>query len=167
MKPEITITAMKPEHLPQVMAIEKKSFPVPWSEITYYREITENPYANYIVAMVGEEVVGYAGRWLILDESHITNIAVSPGWRRQGVARKLMEHMLRASVMDGANRMTLEVRRSNAGAQKLYEEFNFSPAGYRRGYYTDNNEDALIMWQNDIAAYLGRKEQADGKDTGN
>ncbi|HOC07206.1 MAG TPA: ribosomal protein S18-alanine N-acetyltransferase [Bacillota bacterium] len=167
MKPEITITAMKPEHLPQVMAIEKKSFPVPWSEITYYREITENPYANYIVAMVGEEVVGYAGRWLILDESHITNIAVSPGWRRQGVARKLMEHMLRASLMDGANRMTLEVRRSNTGAQKLYEGFDFSAAGYRRGYYTDNNEDALIMWQNDIAAYLGRKEQADGKDTGN
>jgi ribosomal-protein-alanine N-acetyltransferase len=167
MKPEIIIAAMKPEHLSQVMVIEKKSFTVPWSEITYYREISENPYAIYIVALSREEVVGYAGRWLILDESHITNIAVSPGWRRQGVGRKLLEHMLRTSLLDGANRMTLEVRRTNLGAQKLYQEFAFSAAGYRRGYYTDNNEDALIMWQYDIAAYFDRKEQIDGTDTGN
>ncbi len=167
MSPDIKITAMIPEHLAQVMAIEKASFTVPWSEITYYREITENPYAVYIVAMAGEEVAGYAGRWLILDESHITNIAVAPGWRRNGVARKLMEHMLRSSLRQGANRMTLEVRRSNLGAQKLYEEFDFTAAGLRRGYYTDNNEDAVIMWQNDIAAYLDRKERTNGTHNGN
>ncbi|HBI55814.1 MAG TPA: ribosomal-protein-alanine N-acetyltransferase [Firmicutes bacterium] len=167
MSPDIKITAMIPEHLAQVMAIEKASFTVPWSEITYYREITENPYAVYIVAMAGEEVAGYAGRWLILDESHITNIAVAPGWRRNGVARKLMEHMLRSSLRQGANRMTLEVRRSNLGAQKLYEEFDFSAAGLRRGYYTDNNEDAVIMWQNDIAAYLDRKERTNDTHNGN
>ncbi|MDD4658465.1 MAG: ribosomal protein S18-alanine N-acetyltransferase [Eubacteriales bacterium] len=158
---------MTPAHLVQVMEIEKASFTVPWSEITYFREITENPYAIYIVATAAEEVAGYAGRWLILDESHITNIAVAPGWRRKGVARKLMEYMLRASLGQGANRMTLEVRRSNLGAQKLYEEFDFSVAGLRRGYYTDNNEDALIMWQYDIAAYLDRKERKDGADNGN
>ena len=167
MSPDIKITAMIPEHLAQVMAIEKASFTVPWSEITYYREITENPYAVYIVAMAGEEVAGYAGRWLILDESHITNIAVAPGWRRNGVARKLMEHMLRSSLRQGANRMTLEVRRSNLGAQKLYEEFDFTAAGLRRGYYTDNNEDAVIMWQNDIAAYLDRKERTNDTHNGN
>lgn len=167
MSADIRIIPMTPAHLAQVMVIEKASFTVPWSEITYFREISENPYANYIVAMAEAEVAGYAGRWLILDESHITNIAVAPGWRRKGVARKLMEHMLRASLRQGANRMTLEVRRSNLGAQKLYEEFDFSSAGFRPGYYTDNNEDALIMWQNDIAAYLERKERTNGADNGN
>lgn len=167
MSAEIRIVPMTPEHLGQIMVIEKASFTVPWSEITYYREITENPYAIYIVAIAGGEVAGYAGRWLILDESHITNIAVAPGWRRKGVGRKLLEYMFRSSLIQGANKMTLEVRRSNLGAQKLYAEFDFSVAGLRRGYYTDNNEDALIMWQNDIAAFLDRKEQTYGTDNGN
>lgn len=162
----IQIRGMEPGHLPQVMAIEKVSFSAPWSEATYYREISENIYAYYVVALVGEKVVGYAGRWLILDESHITNIAVAPLWRRRGVARQLLEYLLHASLSQGANRMTLEVRSSNLGAQSLYTQFDFTVAGRRRGYYTDNNEDALIMWQNDIAAFLAKKEAEHGADTG-
>lgn len=167
MNPIIKIAPLIPAQLAQVMAIERASFSVPWSESTYYREITENPYASYFVALIGEEVAGYAGCWLILDETHVTNIAVAPSWRRQGVARRLMEHLLRLSLSQGANRMTLEVRRSNQGAQKLYGEFDFTATGFRRGYYTDNNEDALIMWQNDIAAYLAGKERENGADTCN
>lgn len=167
MKKRIRVLPMKPEHLSQVMAIEKTSFSSPWSMSTYYREITANPYATYIVAMVGDSVVGYAGRWLVLDESHVTNIAVSAMWRRQGIGRKLLDHMLRSSLDQGANRMTLEVRPSNQGARRLYEEFDFYVAGRRRAYYTDDGEDALIMWQDDIAAYIDRKEQTDGANLGN
>lgn len=158
MSASLMITAMRPEHLTAVMAIEKASFSVPWSRGTYYREMSDNPYATYVVAMAAEEVAGYAGYWLILDEAHVTNIAVAPKRRRQGVGRKLLAHLLRSALAQGAKRMTLEVRPSNLGAQKLYQEFAFVVAGRRRGYYTDDGEDALIMWQNDIAAYLDRKE---------
>lgn len=159
---EVYITQMTPSHLERVMVVENACFTAPWSEAAFYREIAENPYALYAVAMAGEEVAGYAGTWLVLDESHVTNIAVSPSWRRKGVAKQLIEHMLRLSMHQGALRMTLEVRRSNLAAQRLYESFGFVVSGVRKGYYTDNKEDALIMWLNDIPGYFDRKEEANG-----
>ncbi len=162
MAADIEIVAMTPLHLKRIMEIEQSCFTTPWSKNTFYRELVSNPYANYIVAMAAEEVAGYAGTWLVLDEAHVTNIAVAPKWQRQGVATKLMEHLLRISLSRGANSMTLEVRYSNTAAQNLYEGFGFVAAGVRRGYYTDDNEDALIMWLKDIAAYFDRKEQANG-----
>ena len=159
---DIDIAAMTPLHLDRVMEIEQACFTAPWSKGTFYRELVSNPYANYIVALAGEAVAGYAGTWLVLDESHITNIAVAPEWRRHGIGRKLMEELLRISLGQGARSITLEVRRSNVAAQNLYQSFGFVVAGVRRGYYTDDNEDALIMWLYDIAAYFDRKEQAHG-----
>jgi ribosomal-protein-alanine N-acetyltransferase len=144
------------------MEVERSCFTAPWSENTFYREITENPYALYLVAMAGEEVAGYAGSWLVLDESHVTNIAVAPNWRRKGIAKRLMEHLMQTSLHQGANRITLEVRRTNEGAQKLYEDFGFHMSGVRKGYYTDNNEDGLIMWMEDIAQYFDGKEEGNG-----
>lgn len=159
---DVEFAAMTPLHLNRIMEIEQACFTTPWSKNTFYRELVSNPYATYTVAMVAEEVVGYAGTWLVLDESHVTNIAVAPEWRRQGVARKLLDHLLAISLQQGAVSMTLEVRRSNAAAQNLYEEFGFVVAGVRKGYYTDDKEDALIMWLRDIPAYFDRKEQAHG-----
>lgn len=159
---EVYLTPMMPIHLDRVMEVEEACFSAPWQKSTFHQEITGNPFALYIVAMAGEEVAGYAGTWLVLDESHITNIAVAPRWQRRGIAKKLMEYLLKVSLKQGANRITLEVRQSNLAAQKLYTEFGFSAAGIRRGYYTDNKEDALIMWLDDIAAYFDRKEQANG-----
>lgn len=159
---KIYIVPMTPVHLDRVMKVEQTCFTSPWQRSTFYQEITGNPYALYIVAIAGEEVVGYAGTWLILDESHVTNIAVAPAWQRRGIAKMLMEYLLRTSLKQGANRITLEVRRTNIPAQKLYEGFGFTVAGVRKGYYSDNKEDALIMWLHDISAYFDRKERADG-----
>lgn len=162
MREQIKLAPMEPRHLAQVMVIEKDSFITPWSERTYFQEIKANQFATYHVALVGEAVIGYAGYWLILDEAHITNIAVAPKWRRQGVARRLLHQLFVSATEKGACQATLEVRQSNTGAQTLYAEFGFVAAGLRRAYYTDNKENALIMWQNDIAAFLAGKEGAYG-----
>lgn len=159
---EVQILPMRAAHLDQVMEVEKACFRLPWSKSTFYQEIHSNPYATYVVAVVDDLVAGYAGIWLVLDEAHITNIAVAPQLQRQGIAIKLMEYLLWAALGQGANRITLEVRRSNLAAQELYARFGFVMAGVRRGYYTDDREDALIMWLYDIAAYLDGKEQANG-----
>lgn len=159
---EVGIEPMRPRHLSQVMAIEKKCFAAPWSEGTYFREISENSYATYLVAVVEGVVVGYGGYWLILDECHITNIAVHPHWRRRGVGSCILKALMFSSLEKGAQRATLEVRKSNLGAQDLYKEFGFREAGLRRAYYTDDNEDALIMWQDDLADYfLGEEVKSD------
>lgn len=162
MKAEVTIVPMTPRHLERVLEIEKASFSSPWSKRIFYQELAGNPYATYVVAMAGEELVGYAGIWLVLDEAHVTNIAVSPQWRRRGVARQLLDHLLRVAYSQGARGATLEVRKSNAVARNLYASLGFAAVGVRKEYDTDNKEDAVIMWLRDLSAYFERKEQADG-----
>lgn len=143
----MTIRPMMVKDLDRVMAIEKVSFPVPWSREAYLRELYDNALAHYYVALVGEEVVAYAGMWLILDEAHITNVAVHPGYRGRRIGEVLLKVMMEEAKIRGAERMTLEVRVSNIPAQRLYRRLGFHPAGLRKGYYEDNNEDALIMWR--------------------
>jgi ribosomal-protein-alanine N-acetyltransferase len=134
------------EDLDRVMEIEAVSFSLPWSREAYEAELTKNHFAKYLVASLGGLVVGYAGMWVILDEAHITNIAIDPAFRGQKLGYGLMREMMAWSMAHGAERMTLEVRVSNLPAQKLYEKLGFQSHGIRKGYYTDNNEDALIMW---------------------
>lgn len=144
---EVYFDEMTPEDLDDVMIIEKLSFPTPWSRQAFYTEITENTYAHYVVARLGQRVIGYAGMWLILDEAHITNIAVHPDYRRQGVGEALLQEMMERARREGAESMTLEVRVSNVAAQRLYEKMGFEKRGIRKGYYTDVKEDAYIMWK--------------------
>lgn len=144
---KVTFAKMKMEHLPQVLEIEERSFPSPWSYRAFACEILENPIASYIVALAGEKVVGYAGMWVILDEAHITNVAVHPNWRKRGLGRALMQEIMRRAARRGAARITLEVRPSNAAARRLYAALGFTEAGLRKNYYIDNNEDAIIMWK--------------------
>jgi ribosomal-protein-alanine N-acetyltransferase len=125
-------------------AIEKQSFPTTWPADSFARE-AENGAARYRVALLGEEVVGYVGAWFVLDELHITTIAVDPVLRRGGVARKLLASLLRECVEDGCRWSVLEVRESNEAAIKLYERFGFRPVGSRKKYY-ENEENALVMW---------------------
>jgi len=143
----ITIDRMRPEHLDQVAAIEALSFATPWSRESFQYELTRNDFASYLVALDGEKVLGYAGMWLILDEAHVTNVAVHPDCRGRGLGRVLMLELMRRAALAGAGRMTLEVRKSNHVARRLYEHLGFKERGCRRGYYTDTNEDALIMWK--------------------
>jgi ribosomal-protein-alanine N-acetyltransferase len=129
----IVIEDMTIDDIDAVQVVERASFPVPWP-------------ANAFVAREGDRIVGYAGLWLSLDEAHITTFAVLPDYRRRKIGERMLVALFEKSAKLGAEWMTLEVRASNLAAQKLYEKYGFRPAGIRRRYYSDNNEDAIIMW---------------------
>jgi len=131
----------------RVAELEKICFSSPWSEKSFFEEITGNEVACYVVAEIGEEIIGYAGAWLICDEGHITNVAVHPDFRGRGVAMALVSTLISTLGENGASAYTLEVRASNEGAISLYWQLNFIECGVRKGYYDDNGEDAVIMWK--------------------
>jgi [ribosomal protein S18]-alanine N-acetyltransferase len=133
-----------------VLAVEQASFSTPWSRVAFETEIRENDLALYLVTQVDNQIVGYAGMWIILDEAHITNVAVLPDHRGQGLGYSLMTAMMTLAKRQGATCMTLEVRVSNLGAQRLYRRMGFVPRGVRRQYYSDTQEDALIMWRDSL-----------------
>lgn len=136
---------MTEKDLPAVMAIERDSFSVPWSYDEMEAECT-NPLSHYLVVEVEGEIAAYGGFWHILDEGHITNIATSRKFRRQGYGELLMRSLMGLAKSLGVTSMTLEVRVSNAPARALYEKCGFSCAGVRPGYYPDDREDACIYW---------------------
>ena len=144
---EVSFTEMTCDHLDEVLAIEQASFPTPWSRYAFTYELQENEFAHYIVALVQGRVVGYAGIWVLLDEAHLTSIAVHPEWRGRGLGRALMGEMLALARSLGVRAMTLEVRPSNLPARRLYASLGFEERGRRKGYYADTGEDALIMWK--------------------
>lgn len=147
---QVDIDLMQLTDVGRVIEIERISFPTPWSRLAFLSELLENHRAIYIVAKDGQNVVGYAGMWQIFDEGHITTIAVAPAYRGQGIGRALLQTLASLGKARGVVRMTLEVRKSNNVAQNLYLSEGYVPAGIRPGYYQDNNEDAIIMWKNDI-----------------
>ena len=131
-----------------ILRIESISFTNPWTREMYLSELEHRDVSFFYIARdaVGE-AVGFCSCWLVLDEIHINNLAVLPEQRRSGVASALIEHVLKEGGARGAHRATLEVRRSNEPARKLYEKFGFTVTGVRRGYYTRPDEDALILWR--------------------
>jgi len=137
---------MRLSDLDRIIAIECMAFSAPWSRMAFQGELGDNQFAHYIVALTDGMIVGYAGMWMIIDEAHITTIAVSPDYQGQGIGEMVMRQLIGLAVTLGCLRMTLEVRVSNYVAQKLYEKLGFVSYGLRPGYYSDNNEDALIMW---------------------
>ena len=143
----IEISYMGIEDIDDVMVVEKLSFKIPWSRNALTEEVTNNKFAKYIVAKVNGRVVGYAGMWKVCDEGHITNIAVHPEYRRQGIGNKLVENLILIAEEEGISRMTLEVRRGNCAAQNMYKKHGFVEEGFRKAYYADNGEDAIIMWK--------------------
>lgn len=134
------------DDVPVIVAIERESFTAPWSEEAFRTELTQNLFARYMVMEREGEILGYGGMWLIVDEAHITNIAVREPHRGQGLGERLLREMKRTASWLGSRRMTLEVRVSNETAQSLYRKLGFYASGLRPGYYSDNREDALIMW---------------------
>ena len=205
------VEPMRLEHIPAVSAIEKLSFPQPWPQNAYRREITENRMAHYIVArrlgaapsrevqgeplrapqsqsgdLIGRirgllkpveparsaqleeelrSIVGYAGIWIMTDEAHITTIASHPDVRGSGVGEFLLVALIHRGMEIGARWMTLEVRASNTVAQHLYRKYTFKEMGVRRRYYSDNGEDALVMWTDalDSDSFLSTLEQNERK----
>jgi ribosomal-protein-alanine N-acetyltransferase len=142
----IVIDEMKLDDIDAVQLVERASFPVPWPANAFRHELTQNRNAHYIVAREGDHIVGYAGLWLSLDEAHITTFAVLPDYRRRKIGERMLLSLFERAEKLGAEWLTLEVRASNLPAQRLYEKYGFRPAGIRRRYYSDNNEDAIIMW---------------------
>ncbi|WP_166246353.1 ribosomal protein S18-alanine N-acetyltransferase [Paenibacillus turpanensis] len=143
---DVTFRAMRLGDIDEVCAIEQEAFTSPWSPSAFYNELTQNHFARYIVMEMGSMLIGYGGLWTIMDEAHITNIAVRDGFRGRKLGDRLLDELQRTAREYGMKRMTLEVRVSNLVAQSLYEKKGFRPAGLRKGYYSDNGEDALIMW---------------------
>ena len=146
MNQTITFRVMTLEDLDSVMEVEHASFTLPWSREAFYNELVNNQYAYYLVAEDQGKIVGYCGTWIILDEGHITNIAVLPEWRGKKIGEELLVRMMGKAQSMGVKKMTLEVRVGNQTAQKLYRKLGFKDGGIRKFYYTDNMEDALIMW---------------------
>lgn len=127
-----------------VNEIEHLSFTVPWSKDAFAQEM-ENRCARYIIVEYQGRVAAYAGMWLVIDEGHITNVAVHPDFRGKGLGEIAMRALIKLGADTGLRYMTLEVRRSNAVAQSLYRKLGFVDVGFRKRYYPDNREDALIM----------------------
>jgi ribosomal-protein-alanine N-acetyltransferase len=163
--PPYKVEPMQWADVPQVMAIERKAFTLPWSDYTYRHELLENRNAHYLVArrlngsLLSKStwlmrlfktepkapIVGYGGFWIVLDEAHISTIASDEQWRGHGIGELMLLAMIERSVELGAHEVTLEVRVTNAVAQNLYRKYGFEVVGRRPGYYRDNNEDADLM----------------------
>ena len=139
---------MNIEDINQVMVIEHESFTIPWSRDAFYNELVQNQFAVYLVLEVEGRVVGYCGVWIVVDEAHITNIALLPEYRGRKLGEALLMNVIEVAKEKGAKTMTLEVRMTNTIAQSLYRKLGFQGGGIRKNYYTDNHEDALVMWVN-------------------
>lgn len=141
---ELTMGLMTIDDVDAIHAIEEACFKVPWSRESFLREVTENACARYMVLREDGVAIAYAGVWFVLDEGHITNIAVHPDRRGLGYGEKVTRAMIQLAADSGMNWMTLEVRRSNKIAQNMYHKLGFIDVGYRKRYY-ENTEDALVM----------------------
>ena len=142
------IRPIREEDVSGVCEIEKLCFAMPWSEDSILHDVKENPAACWLILDDGEgRVLAYAGMWFVLDEAHVCNVAVHPECRRMGYGRRIFEALEQLAKDNSMSMMTLEVRRSNLPAQNLYHACGFLDVGYRKRYYEDNKEDALIMYK--------------------
>ena len=142
----INIRYMDLDDVDAVHGLEMKCFTTPWSKESFIQELTVNNLAKYMVLELDGQIVAYGGMWIIVDEAHITNIAVDPDRRRLGLGKKLVEGMIDEIIKMSMENVTLEVRDSNIAARALYSGFGFADAGRRPNYYTEPKEDAIIMW---------------------
>ncbi len=140
---------MRPEDMPEIMAIEREAYSLPWSEAAYLEDLTHEA-TVYITAEEEGKVAGYMGGWLIFDEVHITTVAVRADLRRKGVASVMLATYLDHILNYGTRFATLEVRISNVPAIGLYRKLGFKAVGVREHYYCDNDEAAVIMWTSDM-----------------
>lgn len=146
MEESIVFRLMREEDIDQVVEIEQASFTTPWSREAFYNEMNHNKFAVYLVIEQQDKLIGYCGVWIVVDEAHVTNVAVLPEYRGKKLGEALMRNLMSIARDKGARTMTLEVRVSNFVAQSLYRKLGFQDGALRKKYYTDNQEDALVMW---------------------
>ena len=152
----MTIAPMTASDVPVVTRIERASFTTVWPSDAFYNELNTNKLAHYFVGRVGERIVAYGGVWVILEDSHVTTLAVAPEHRGRGFGEVLLLRLIDKAVERGAAWITLEVRESNTVAQRLYRKYGFTTVTMRAGYYSDDNESALIMWAGNLKSELYR-----------
>lgn len=145
---KIQFRKMKASDIDAVKEIDKRSFPIPWPKDIYEEELTKNQYAQYFVATLDEKIIGFCGSWMVIDEAQITNIAIDPDYRGKGYGQGLFQYVINYAVAHGIRHLSLEVRVSNLTAQRMYKKFGMQPGGIRKNYYSDNQEDALVLWVN-------------------
>lgn len=145
----LVVCPFEEKYIDSILSIEELSFKDPWSRDAMERELNNN-FARYVVVKQQDKVIGYGGMWIILDEGHITNIAVYPKYRCIGAGNLILRSLIDICKKESITSLTLEVRVSNLIAQNLYVKYGFISEGIRRNYYADNNEDALIMWKRNI-----------------
>jgi ribosomal-protein-alanine N-acetyltransferase len=142
----VEIRALRLADLTEVEEIERRAYPTPWSRSMFASELGK-PTSICLGAFEGDQLVGYVVNSRYVDAWHVMNVAVDPAFQGRGIATQLLERLFELTAHDGRDGYTLEVRVSNANAIRLYEKLGFEARGLRRGYYTDNREDALIMWR--------------------
>lgn len=150
--PRLSIEPMRHDDIGSVQVIERDIFPSPWPKSAYAVELSQNRQASYIVLRQDGQLVGYAGLWRVAHEAHVTTIGVRAQDQGKGFGKALFAALVQRAYAMGAHWITLEVRSGNLHAMRLYERFGFKAIGRRRGYYTDNGEDAVIMWSDSIHA---------------
>ncbi|MGH9182910.1 MAG: ribosomal protein S18-alanine N-acetyltransferase [Acidimicrobiales bacterium] len=160
---DITVVPMRRRHLRGVLRIEGQVYPRPWSLGLFLSELALRDSRSYVVARVGGAVVGYGGLIVTGTDGHVTTLAVDPSWQRRKIGTRLLLALVRRGIERGCTSLTLEVRMGNAGAQALYRRFGFVPAGLRKRYYAETNEDGLVMWTHDVDLpdYRARLERID------
>ncbi len=150
----LEIAEMNAADIAAVLSIEGLSFTSSWPQNAFVNEIRDNKLAHYFVGRIEGEIVAYGGIWVILEDSHVTTIAVHPNYRGRKLGEEMLIHLLDQAIAARASWITLEVRESNEVAQRLYRKYGFTTVSTRRGYYSDNNENALVMWAGNLRGPL-------------
>ena len=153
----MSIEAMTPADINDARRIEAVSFSTVWPSDAFYNELQSNRSAHYYVGRFAGRVVAYGGIWVVMEDSHVTTIAVDPDYRGRKFGETLLAYLIDRAIERDAAWMTLEVRESNVGAQQLYRKYGFTTVATRKAYYSDNNENALIMWAGDLRGELYRE----------
>jgi ribosomal-protein-alanine N-acetyltransferase len=154
------IAPMTQSDISEVVRIERASFSTTWPSNAFYNELATNKLAHYFVGRVSGQIVAYGGIWVIFEDSHITTIAVDPAYRGRKYGEIMLAHLLDEAISRDAAWMTLEVRETNTAAQQLYRKYGFTTVSTRKGYYSDNNEDALVMWAGNLRGEFYRARLA-------
>jgi [ribosomal protein S18]-alanine N-acetyltransferase len=152
----LTIRPMETADIATVARIERACFSTVWPSDAFFNELSTNKLAHYFVGLFEDRVVAYGGVWVILEDSHVTTLAVDPEYRGRRFGEVLLLRLIDEAIERGAAWMTLEVRESNAVAQRLYRKYGFTTVTMRSGYYSDDNESALIMWAGSLRSELYR-----------
>jgi ribosomal-protein-alanine N-acetyltransferase len=162
---QLVLELMREADISTVQEIEREIFATPWPRNAYYRELASRSSAHYVilrqegnvekpenlkVSELDPSIIGYGGMWRMYDEAHVTTIGVRRDMQHRGYGRALFAGLVQAAYDMGAKWVTLEVRTTNENAMRMYEAFGFKVIGRRKGYYTDNGEDAIVMWSDSI-----------------